>query len=205
VQTNPASDAPQLEALRAGRDGALDVLVARWQRPLFAFAWRHVHQHADAEDLVIETFVRLHEQRTRLRRDTNLSAWLFTTLANLCHNHHRWRRRHPEFGLDGPTVDGEANAVAASLPSMADPADLALENTEAAAAVATAISHLSPPQRTVLLLHHYEHLSYREIAAIVGCAERGIETRLHRARRQLRDELAPLLREPAPHDVRGPA
>ena len=43
---------------------------------------------------------RLHEQRARLRPDTNLSAWLFTTLANLCHNHHRWRLRHPEHSLD---------------------------------------------------------------------------------------------------------
>ncbi|MCX6551320.1 MAG: hypothetical protein NTY02_10015, partial [Acidobacteria bacterium] len=49
---------------------------------------------------VIEVFVRLHQQRARLRPDTNLSAWLFTTLTNFCHNQYRWRRRHPVAALD---------------------------------------------------------------------------------------------------------
>jgi len=61
-----------------------------------------------------------------------------------------------------------------------------------------AIDDLPPEQKTVLLLHHYEQLTCRQIAAIVGCSERGVETRLYRARQRLRAQLAPLIAELLP-------
>jgi RNA polymerase sigma-70 factor (ECF subfamily) len=73
-----------------------------------------------------------------------------------------------------------------------------LEKGEACAAVRAAIDRLPHDLKTTLLLHHYERLSYREIGAVVGCSERGVETRLYRARQHLRDELASFLRETAP-------
>lgn len=174
----------------------MEAIVARWQRPLFAFAWRYVHNSADAEDLVVAAFVRLHEARARLRADTNLSAWLFTTLANLCHNHHRWRRRHPEEPLDPDPDDAALRGPALKSPG---PAPVGVvEDDETGAAVRAAIDELPADQKTVLLLHHYERASCREIAAIVGCSERGVETRLYRARQRLRGLLAPLVAELLP-------
>lgn len=195
MNSDPASDQAGLQALQKGRDTALDELIARWQRPLFAFAWRYVQNQTDAHDLVAETFVRLHQQRDRLRSDTKLSAWLFTTLANLCHNHYRWRCRHPTVSLDAPN-DNETNAHD-TVPSDCAAPDAALEHDESCAAVRTAVDRLPHDLKTTLLLHHYEQLSYREIGSIVGCSERGVETRLYRARQRLREELAGFLRETA--------
>lgn len=195
MNPDPASDQAALQALQKGRDTALDELIARWQRPLFAFAWRYVQNQTDAHDLVAETFVRLHQQRDHLRSDTKLSAWLFTTLANLCHNHYRWRRRHPTVSLDAPN-DNETNAHD-TVPSECAAPDTALEHDESCAAVRTAVDSLPHDLKTTLLLHHYEQLSYREIGSIVGCSERGVETRLYRARQRLREELAGFLRETA--------
>jgi RNA polymerase sigma-70 factor (ECF subfamily) len=196
VNSDPVSDQGALLALREGRDSALDELIGRWQRPLFAFAWRYVQNSTDANDLVAETFVRLHQQRDRLRLDTRLSAWLFTTLSNLCHNHYRWRRRHPTVSLDAPIDDTPVSAHE-TIPSEGAAPDAALEQGEAFAAVREAIDRLPHDLKTTLLLHHYEQLSYREIGAVVGCSERGVETRLYRARQRLRDELAGFLRETA--------
>jgi RNA polymerase sigma-70 factor (ECF subfamily) len=196
VNSDPVSDQGALQALREGRDSALDELIARWQRPLFAFAWRYVQNPTDAHDLVAETFVRLHQQRERLRLDTKLSAWLFTTLSNLCHNHYRWRRRHPTVSLDAP-IDDTAASAHDTIPSEGAAPDAALEQGEACAAVRAAIDRLPHDLKTTLILHHYEQLSYREIGAVVGCSERGVETRLYRARQHLRDELAGFLRETA--------
>ncbi len=196
MNSDPVSDQAGLQALREGRDSALDELIARWQRPLFAFAWRYVQNSADAHDLVAETFVRLHQQRDRLRPDTKLSAWLFTTLSNLCHNHYRWRRRHPTVSLDAP-VDGTEASPHETLPSGGAMPDAAMEQDEACAAVRNAIDRLPHDLKSTLLLHHYEQLSYREIGAVVGCSERGVETRLYRARQRLREELAGFLRETA--------
>jgi RNA polymerase sigma factor (sigma-70 family) len=194
VNSEPASDLVCLQALQKGQDSALNQLIARWQQPLFAFAWRYVQNPTDAHDLVAETFVRLHQQRARLRPDTKLSAWLFTTLSNLCHNHYRWRRRHPSVSLDAPIDDAEAPAHEA-VASDAPLPNAALEHDEAFAAVRAAVERLPHDLKLTILLHHFERLSYREIGAITGCSERGVETRLYRARQRLREELAGFLHE----------
>jgi RNA polymerase sigma-70 factor (ECF subfamily) len=76
--------------------------------------------------------------------------------------------------------------------------DAALARDETLEAVRLAIDGLSHDLKVTLLLHHYEHLSYREIAEITHCSERGVETRLYRARQQLRDQLATFIRETSP-------
>ena len=195
MPSDPTRDRSDLLSLQTGDDSALNRLMARWERPLFAFAWRYVRNTTDARDLAVETFVKLHQQRTRLRPDTNLSAWLFTTLANLCHNHHRWRRRHPTVSLDAPD-DGHGNGHAPPGPQAdSPPAPDALEHKEALAALDQALIKLPPDLKTALLLHHFEAMPYREIGAITGCSERGVETRLYRARQALRAALEPILRE----------
>jgi RNA polymerase sigma-70 factor, ECF subfamily len=192
--TDPAADHASFLALQQGEAVALNRLIARWQRPLYSFAFRYVQNNADAQDLVAETFVRLYQQRLRLRPDTRLSAWLFTTLTNLCHNHHRWLRRHPTGALDAPANPAKPQAGCELVSGDPSP-NVALEQDETLAAVCAAIERLPHDLKVALLLHYYEHLSYHEIGEITGCSDRGVETRLYRARRQLRDSLADLLNE----------
>jgi RNA polymerase sigma-70 factor (ECF subfamily) len=197
VSTDPATDRASLIALQRGDAASLNRLIARWQGPLLGFAFRYLQNSADADNLVSEAFVRLYQQRARLRADTNVAAWLFTTLTNLCHNHHRWRRRHPSVALEAPAESGGAGPARADM-GLASPdasPDAALALDETVEAVRAAIDGLAHDLKVAVLLHHYEHLSYREIAAISGCSERGVETRLYRARQQLRQRLAAFLRE----------
>lgn len=179
---------------------ALNRLIARWQRPLVSYAYRYVQNSADANDLVAGVFVRLYQQRTRLRPDTNVAAWLFTALTNLCHNHHRWRRRHPTVPLEPPARDdGErSRGDFGELPTDRPGPDTLLAQDEAAQAVRSAIDDLPHDLKVTVLLHHYENLSYREIAEIIHCSERGVETRLYRARQQLKQMLGAFIREATP-------
>lgn len=186
MNPDSANDQADFQLLQHGDESALNRLMARWEQRLFAFAWRYLRNEADAREAVIEMFVRLHQQRARLRPDTNLPAWLFTTLTNLCHNRHRWRRRHPEAVLDD------------AAPAEGWPTPRAeLERDEALAALGAAIERLPAELKTTVLLHHYEGWSYREIADMAHCSERGVETRLYRARQLLRGALAEKRREPA--------
>ncbi len=192
MANDPASDQASLLALQQGEDAALNRLIARWQRPLFSFAYRYCQNQADAEDLVAQAFVKLYQQRLRLRADTKISAWLFTTLTNLCHNHHRWKRRHPTVAfetLDGRTMDPDRMKSTEPRSNEPNPGQ-SLEHDEMLASVREAIGRLPHDLKATLLLHHYDHLSYREIGEITGCSERGVETRLYRARQQLREMLA---------------
>lgn len=188
VPRDPTEDHEMFAALQRGEDSALNRLISRWEQPLFAFAWRYLHNHAEAQDLVADTFVRLYQHRERLREDTKLSAWLFTTLSNLCHNRHRWHRRHPTVSLEDPDTNaGSHEPVAAGVGGAAR-----LEHDEAQAALHAAVDRLPHDLRVTVLLHYFERLSYREIGDVTGCSERGVETRLYRARQRLRAELEPL-------------
>lgn len=182
-----ARDLDLLHALQRGDDSALNHLIGRWESRLFAFAWRYTRSATDAQDLVAETFVRLYHQCARLHAETNLSAWLYTTLSNLCHNQHRWRRRHPTVSFDATAHDG--TPLVPTPAADAVPAVERLERHETAAIVAAAIDRLPHDLRLTVMLHYFEQLSYREIGDITGCSERGVETRLYRARQQLREAL----------------
>ena len=195
---DPATDRVSLVALQQGDTTALNRLIARWQRPLISYAYRYVQNSADAHDLVASVFVRLYQQRTRLRTDTNVSAWLFTALTNLCHNHHRWKKRHPTVPLDPvkePGDDFSPPTPFATLASELPGPAASLAHDELLDAVRTAIGELPHDLKVAMLLHHYENLSYREIADITRCSERGVETRLYRAKQRLRQMLGEFIRE----------
>ena len=196
MSNDPATDQASLLALQQGEAAALNRLIERWQRPLHSFAYRYCQNQADADDLVAQTFVKLYQQRERLRADTRLSAWLFTTLTNLCHNHHRWKRRHPTISLVARSMTSADEAPRGpfqeDLPSDQPAPDRTLEQDETLAAVRAAIGRLPHDLKATLLLHHFDHLSYREIGEITGCSERGVETRLYRARQRLRELLGDL-------------
>ena len=200
MSPDSATDCASLVALQRGDTTALNRLIARWQRPLLSYAYRYVQNSADAHDLVAGVFVRFYQQRLRLRPETNVAAWLFTALTNLCHNHHRWKRRHPT----QPLEPGNGGDPGSDGPSFSEPASdqpgpaLGLAQDEMRAAVRAAIGELPHDLKVAVLLHHYENLSYREIADIVRCSERGVETRLYRARQQLRVKLGDFIREVSP-------
>jgi RNA polymerase sigma-70 factor (ECF subfamily) len=188
------NDAICLEQLKAGDDLALNRIMARWQRPLLSFARRYVRSESDAEDLVIEVFVRLYQNRQKLRKKTNLPAWLFTTLTNLCLNHLRWQKRHPSVGGSeietGPYPENEPATPWTE--DSAHPGE-AMEQDERVRALREEIDQLPHEQKTILILHHYQKMSLREIAAIVGCSEKGVENRLYRTRKRLRSRMKPFL------------
>ena len=103
-------------------------------------------------------------------------------LANRCRSRLRWERRHPRESLPPPEGFG---AIASDQPQP----DGALQQQERIASLQRAIADLPHDLKSALLLHHYEQLPYREIAAVTGCSERGVETRLYRARQRLREAL----------------
>ena len=74
--------------------------------------------------------------------------------------------------------------------------DRAAEHQETLDELGAALDRLPADLKTTLLLHHFEKMSYREIGAITGCSERGVETRLYRARQRLRQDLTASLRSP---------
>lgn len=181
-------------ALVSGDDAALEAIIRRWERPLFSFAYRYTQNEDATRDIVQETFARVYVKRERYDSAYPLSSWIFTIAANLCRNKARWHRRHPEVSIDssGEERTGECSILETLAADAPSPTACA-EEEEELELLKSAVMALPHDLRTTVLLHHYENLSYKEIAVIVGCSARGVETRLYRARKLLRKRLGTAL------------
>lgn len=191
MPADPNNDRQDFLALRGGDDLALNRLIERWERSLIGFAYRYVLNEAEARDLAAEVFVRFYENRLALREDTNVSAWLFTTLANLCRNQLRWRRRHPTVTLDAADdADATGASLAETLATEGLGPDQLYLHREVLEAVKETVLQLPHDLKVTVLLYYYERMSYREISEVIACSERGVETRLYRARALMKPVLA---------------
>jgi RNA polymerase sigma-70 factor (ECF subfamily) len=179
------SDEILMGALAAGEDAALNPLMDRWQVPLRRFLYRYTQNEHDALDLAQETFVRVYQHRTRFRAGARFSTWMFQIALNLARSRGRWLKRHPTDSLDS---EAETPNSKVQVSNDATPADNALL-AEKIATVRRAIAELPAELREAVLLFEYEDKSHAEIAVIVRATPKAVETRLYRARQQLRKTL----------------
>ncbi len=178
------SDETLMAALQLGDDAALAGLMTRWELGVKAFLARLGVRAADIDDLAQEAFVRLYEKRAHFRRGAAFKPWLLTIAGNLGRNRLRWRfRRHEEsmdalIEISGQPVDGASLAAHAWA-----------EKTETAQAVRAAVDALPANLREAIVCVELEELSYEAAAQIMGCSIKAVETRLYRARQELRNAL----------------
>jgi RNA polymerase sigma-70 factor (ECF subfamily) len=144
---------------------------------LYSYALILTRNHAEAEDLVQETYLGAIQAMGRLRAGSNMKGWLFTILRNVWFNQLRkWRNGPPMIGIE--VGDGVADSIA---DSSKDSHSLYVSKVEAEQ-VRAAIQELPLDFREIILLREYEELSYQEIANILDCPVGTVMSRLGRAR-----------------------
>jgi RNA polymerase sigma-70 factor (ECF subfamily) len=182
-------DRADMERLGGGHDAALSELMQRHAAKLFRYLIRCLQNEEDAADLAQETFVRVYQNRGRFDSSQKFSTWLYAIATNLVKDRYRYRTRHPQVSLDAQNaLTGQD--FRESLPALeASPADT-LSASERAEAVRRAIAALPDELRVPVVLSEYEELSHGEIGEILKCSAKAVETRLYRARQQLRQHLA---------------
>ena len=165
---------------------------------LYSYALVLSRNHAEAEDLVQETYVRAIQAMGRLRPDSNMKSWLFTILRNIWLNQLRKWRNGPQL-VENEAGDDVANSV---VDPSRDSHDLYVSKVETEQ-VRAAIQQLPVDFREVILLREYEDLSYMEIASVLGCPIGTVMSRLGRARTKLRTLLSEKLTVIDSSRVRG--
>ena len=180
------SDEDLMNRLKAGGDPALNRLIEHWELPLRRYLQRFLQNEADATEVAQEAFVRVYQNRARYAQGMRFSPWLFTIATNLARNRTRWRGRHPADSLDAaePAIYGQT-----ALQNERTPQTM-LEANERALAVREAIAELPADLRTAVLLFEYEQMAQADIATVMACSEKAVETRLYRARKALRKSLS---------------
>ncbi len=184
-------DARDMARLANGHDAALNDLMDRHAEKLFHYLLRSLQNEADAADLAQETFVRVYQNRARFQPNHDFSNWLYAIASNLVRNRYRWRSRHPQTSLEADDAQAHLQLKDRLAAPGATP-DQALQSEERAQAVRQAIAALPEALRQPLILSVYEGLPQAAIADILHCSIKAVETRIYRARQQLRAALAGL-------------
>jgi len=183
----PRDDIPDEDLVRRSQRGdrdALELLVRRHQRSLFALCQRYVGSPDEAADLVQRAFIRVMAKLGELRDPSVFRGWLLRIGAHLALNH---IRDHARFVSD----DEEAERAVAPGHAETTLAIDRLEAAESAAALRGAIAELPTKQRMTVELRLYEDLPFRDIAEALGISEGAAKVNFHYAVRRLRVLLTP--------------
>lgn len=182
-------DLLDMRRLAEGHELALDRLMERHAERLFHYLVRSLQNQEDAADLAQETFVRVYQHRASFNGQCRFLTWLYTIANNLIKDCYRWRSRHPQVSLDAESGEFD-RSFRDRLPSPQLSPREAFQVAERAAEVREALAGLPEDLRQPLILAEYEDLSYLEISSILGCSVKAVETRIYRARKQLRAALS---------------
>ena len=171
-----------LERVAEGDEGALQLLFDRWKLPLLSFFYRSLGSHADAEDLTLEVFVRIHRSAADYRPTAKFSTYLFHIARNLLRNEWRRRKRKP---LDPVPPESLVYAAADN-----DSGNSRLAELEEL--FHRALARLPEKYRTPLLLVKQQQLDYTQVAAALGVTQNALRVLVHRGRQLLKAEMEEL-------------
>jgi len=170
----------------AGDLDSFNQLVARWERPIYALAYRTLGREEDARDVVQEAFLRAFRGLRGFKGEAKFSSWLYRITLNLCRDWIRKERRAPIVQVpEGTDPIDLADDQAAPTESVED----LVARREMSQAVARAMAELPEEQRTAIMLKEYHGLTFQEIADQLNCPLSTVKTRLYQGLSVLRRRL----------------
>ena len=179
------TDEELVASATAGDTDSFNQLVMRWERPIFALAYRTLGREEDARDVVQEAFLRAYRGLRGFKGQAKFSSWLYRITLNLCRDWIRKQRRTP-------TVQMPEGVDLIELASERGPAESIEElvaRREMSEVVAEAMTRLPEEQRTAIVLKEYHGLTFQEIADLQGCPLSTVKTRLYQGLSVLRRHL----------------
>lgn len=193
AKTEAATDQLLVQRFNHGDASAFDEIVERYRGRIQLLAGRFLRNHADAEEIAQDTFIRAHRGLARFRGDSSLATWLHRITVNLARNRYWYffrRRKHLTLSLDCP-LSSEANGTFADLVASDDAGPVRDAATgEFVLLVAACMNRLDAGHREILTLRNDLHHSYDEIAHELGVNPGTVKSRIARARGKLRGLMA---------------
>ncbi len=169
----------------SGDADSFNELILRWERPIYALAYRVIGREEDARDVCQETFLRAFRALAGFRGQAKFSSWLYRIALNQCRD---WARRQRRMPIEQTPEGVDLASLAAERESSESIEDLVARH-DLTRAVERAMTRLSEEQRTAIILKEYHGLTFQEIADLVGCPLSTVKTRLYQGLTLLRREL----------------
>ncbi|MDR7416526.1 MAG: sigma-70 family RNA polymerase sigma factor [Armatimonadota bacterium] len=171
-----------------------EAIVHRYGRHVYNIAYRLSGNEADAKDLTQEAFLRVYRALPRVEPGVPLEGWLYRIVLNLFIDHLRKRGRMRTESLDVPVTTPRGDEVERAVPDESSNPEEQVVSPVMDAEIQNALGALAPDLRAVVVLVDIQGFSYEEVASILRVPIGTVKSRLHRARRFLRDRLAPFYR-----------
>ena len=169
-------------ACRSGSLGKFRILVERYKKPAYFYALGMIGNADDALDISQEAFINAYKSLNRFDGSYQFKSWLFSILANLCKNALRSADVRRKYFSASDAIDTAAVSTAG------DP-EKCLIAKEQKEAVWKALSEIEEEAREIIILKHFQDMSYKEISEVLGIPAGSVMSRLHYARLKLKKAL----------------
>ncbi len=195
------SDEALIDSFRKTKDASLfKSLLRRYQNRIYGAAFRILGNTEEAEEVVQETYIKVHQNLDKFKQQASFGAWVFRIVHNLCVDALRARQRKggvqavsfdPQVSSEHDEFVDNASAVISQLADENASPERQIDAAEQNAMIEGSLKALPETQRVVIILHDIEGFSYEEIAEIVGANLGTVRSRLHYGRIKLRQLLEP--------------
>ena len=186
-------DSALIEKCRAGDVAAFEPLVEKYRQRVWRLAYNVLRDREEAWDVAQEAFIKAYQALPSFRGQSAFYTWLYRIAMNVAADRARSRAAQGRaFGTERVPEEDWERVITDPNPAEASPADTAVRREERRK-IMQALDKLSEDHRRIIMLGDLEGLSYREIAETLEIPMGTVMSRLHNARKRLRDVLGPLL------------
>src|ERR1700730_12250925 len=180
----PEEDA-LVTALSKGVEEAFEILIQRYQQPVYNLVCRLLNDPTDAADIVQEVFLKVFRNIAAFRGNSSLKTWIYRIAVNEAYNHRRWFCRHQRQEGAVGSEEGTPNYIGGMTDPGRSPFEQAADH-ETRALVEQALEKLNPKFRAAVVLRDIEDLSYEDIATVLDVSLGTVKSRIMRGREALR-------------------
>jgi RNA polymerase sigma-70 factor, ECF subfamily len=188
------SEVALIRAAQRGDSEAFEQLVRSYDQNVLRMAFNLLHSQEDARDIYQEAFLRVYRNLPKFRFDCSFSTWLYRIVANLCLDQLRKRKVRKEEAAAIETAGGEIDRLqfVAEQRAEVDP-QRRLMSAELNSRVQEVLSHLTPRERLVFEMRHFQGMRLRAIGEALGVTEEAAKNCLFRATHKMRAALGDFL------------
>jgi RNA polymerase sigma-70 factor (ECF subfamily) len=184
------SDEELLRRFNEGDAEGFELLMRRYERPLYNFILRSVHRRERADELLQDVFMKVVQRSSEFKGNSKFSTWLYTIARNLCIDDSRKMvfRRHKS--LDAPSRPDEEGPSLLDRTAASEPGvDRQTIAKDLQLRIQTAVEDLPEEQREVFLMRQMQGLAFKEIADVIGVPENTVKSRMRYALERLQRAL----------------
>jgi RNA polymerase sigma-70 factor (ECF subfamily) len=196
---SPSEERALIERAQGGNREAFEELVQRYDRDVLRIALNILRKPEDARDVYQEAFLKIYKNLPRFRFECSFYTWTYRIVTNVCLDHLRRRSSRPEdqapepaSNTNGDTISGDFFDRQPATGTLSDP-EGRMRGLEIGRRISSALDLLTPRERMVFEMKHYQGLKLRAIGEALGTTEETVKNSLFRATRKLRAQLEGLL------------